>query len=61
MWEATVPVIGKIKAGTALIFDFGVTLIVLGLVIALLEGLGADELRGSTDNRLDSDEWEVTT
>jgi len=61
VWETTVPVIGKVKAGTALIFDLGVTSIVLGLIISLLDGLGADELRGSTDDRLDSDEWEVTT
>jgi len=33
--------------GTALIFDLGVTVIVLGLIVAVLDGLGADELRGS--------------
>lgn len=48
IWEATVPLLGKVKAGTALIFDLGVTLIVLGLVVSLLDGLGADELRGSS-------------
>jgi multicomponent Na+:H+ antiporter subunit A len=47
VWEATLPILGKVKAGTALIFDFGVTLIVLGLIVAVLDGLGADELRGS--------------
>ena len=35
------------KAGTALLFDLGVTLIVLGLIVAVLDGLGADELPGS--------------
>ena len=42
--ETTVPVLGKIKTGTALIFDAGVTLIVVGLVAAVLEALGATEL-----------------
>lgn len=39
--DTTLPVLGKVKGGSALIFDFGVTLIVVGLVIAILEGLGA--------------------
>ena len=47
IWETTLPVLGKVKAGTALIFDLGVTLIVLGLIVAVLDGLGADELPGS--------------
>lgn len=47
VWETTLPILGKVKAGTALIFDLGVTLIVLGLIVAVLDGLGADELRGS--------------
>lgn len=34
------PVLGKVKSGTALPFDIGVTLIVVGLVAALLDGLG---------------------
>lgn len=42
--EFDVPVLGKIKSGTALLFDAGVTLIVVGLVVAVLNGLGADEL-----------------
>ncbi len=44
--EVTLPVLGKIKAGTALLFDAGVTLIVAGLVVAVLDGLGASELAG---------------
>ena len=40
-FDATLPVLGKVKAGSALVFDFGVTLIVVGLVVAILEGLGA--------------------
>jgi multicomponent Na+:H+ antiporter subunit A len=42
--DGTVPVLGKIKSGTALAFDAGVTLIVVGLVVAVLDGLGATEL-----------------
>ena len=50
VWETTLPILGKVKAGTALIFDLGVTLIVLGLIVAVLDGLGADELPGSDDS-----------
>jgi multicomponent Na+:H+ antiporter subunit A len=39
--DTTLPVLGKVKGGSALVFDLGVTLIVVGLVIAILEGLGA--------------------
>jgi multicomponent Na+:H+ antiporter subunit A len=46
--EATVPILGKIKSGSAAVFDVGVVLIVVGLVIAVLDGLGADEL-GAAD------------
>lgn len=42
--DGTVPLLGKIKSGSALVFDAGVTLIVVGLVVAVLEGLGATEL-----------------
>jgi multicomponent Na+:H+ antiporter subunit A len=47
IWETTLPVLEKVKVGTALVFDLGVTLIVLGLIVAVLDGLGADELPGS--------------
>lgn len=40
----TVPLLGKIKSGSALIFDIGVTAIVVGLLIALLDGLSAASL-----------------
>lgn len=49
VWETTVPILGKVKTGTALIFDLGVTVIVVGLIVAVLDGLGADQLRGSDD------------
>jgi multisubunit Na+/H+ antiporter MnhB subunit len=39
-----VPLLGKIKSGSALPFDIGVTAIVVGLVIALLDGLSATAL-----------------
>lgn len=47
-WDA--PLLGTIKSGSALIFDLGVVAIVVGMVIALLDGLGATELvdRGRT-------------
>ena len=47
--EATIPLLGKIKSGTALLLDAGVTLIVVGLVMAVLEGLGATELATQVD------------
>ncbi|MCX5041920.1 Na+/H+ antiporter subunit A [Aldersonia sp. NBC_00410] len=39
--EATLPLIGDIKLVTALFFDFGVYLIVVGLVLDVLRSLGA--------------------
>ncbi len=36
-----VPVLGKVKSGSALPFDIGVAAIVVGLVLALLDGLAA--------------------
>jgi multisubunit Na+/H+ antiporter MnhB subunit len=44
--DVTVPVLGKIKSGSAAVFDLGVTLIVVGLMLAVLEGVDASELRG---------------
>ena len=44
--ETTLPLLGKVKSGTALLFDLGVTAIVVGLVVALLEGFGAEQLAG---------------
>lgn len=41
VWETTLPVLGKVKAGTALIFDVGVVLVVVGLILAMLDALGA--------------------
>lgn len=47
--SATLPLLGKVKTGSALPFDIGVTAIVVGLVIALLDGLAATELDGEPD------------
>lgn len=44
--ETTLPLLGKVKSGSALLFDLGVTAIVVGLVTALLEGFGAEQLAG---------------
>jgi multisubunit Na+/H+ antiporter MnhB subunit len=38
------PVLGKVKSGTAAIFDLGVTFIVVGLIFAVLDGLGATRM-----------------
>lgn len=38
------PLLGKVKTGSALPFDVGVTAVVVGLTIALLHGLGAANL-----------------
>ena len=42
--SADLPIFGKIKSGSALPFDIGVTAIVVGLVVALLDGLSASSL-----------------
>lgn len=42
--DATLPILGTIKTGTALLFDAGVALVVVGLVAAVLDGLGATEI-----------------
>jgi multicomponent Na+:H+ antiporter subunit A len=52
--EREVPILGKVKSGTAAVFDLGVTLIVVGLVFAVLDGLGAtrmDRPGSPTDRR----------
>ena len=41
-WD--VPLLGKVKAGSALLFDVGVVSIVVGVVVALLVGLDATSL-----------------
>jgi multisubunit Na+/H+ antiporter MnhB subunit len=41
-WDA--PILGTVKSGSALLFDLGVVAIVVGLVVALLDGLDAVSL-----------------
>ncbi|MEO1061375.1 MAG: MnhB domain-containing protein [Actinomycetota bacterium] len=41
--EETFPVLGTVKSGSALPFDIGVTLIVVGMVIAVLDGFGVTD------------------
>lgn len=53
--EGEFPLLGKVKVGSALVFDLGVTLIVLGLLIAVLEALGAHELDGDHNDKFDGD------
>ena len=44
VFSGELPVIGKVKSGSALPFDIGVTAIVVGLVVALLDGMSASSL-----------------
>ncbi|MEM7325141.1 MAG: MnhB domain-containing protein [Actinomycetota bacterium] len=46
-----VPILGTIKTGSALPFDLGVTAIVVGLVVSLLDGLSATTLAGPPGSR----------
>ncbi len=39
-----VPLLGKVKSGSALIFDLGVVAVVVGLVVAVLDGFEATSL-----------------
>jgi multisubunit Na+/H+ antiporter MnhB subunit len=39
--KVTVPVIGEVKTTTALFFDIGVYLVVIGTIVAILDSLGA--------------------
>lgn len=43
--ELDVPVLGTVKGGSALPFDIAVATIVVGLVVALLDGLAASGIR----------------
>lgn len=41
-WEATWPLVGHVEFGTSTIFDIGVYLVVIGLVLDVLRSLGAE-------------------
>ena len=42
--DREIELLGKVKSGSALVFDAGVTAVVLGLVVAVIDGLGAGAL-----------------
>lgn len=44
IFTQTIPLLGKVKTGSALPFDIGVAAVVVGLVISLLDGLDAAAL-----------------
>lgn len=44
--SAELPLLGKVKTGSALPFDIGVTAIVVGLVVLVLQGLNAEQFAG---------------
>lgn len=43
--ETTLPLLDKVKSGSALLFDLGVTILVVGLIVAVLEALDVSDLR----------------
>ena len=49
--EGEFPVLGKVKVGSALLFDLGVAMIVVGLVAAVLVALEAADLARSAGAR----------
>lgn len=62
--ERELPLLGKVKSGTAAVFDLGVTLIVVGLVFAVLDGLGAtrmDRPGSATERRTESSGREASS
>lgn len=51
--EVDLPVLGTVKGGSALPFDIAVAAIVVGLVVALLDGLAATGGLGSDDRPME--------
>ena len=43
VFSGDLPLFGPVKSGSALVFDIGVTAIVIGLIAALLDGLAAED------------------
>ncbi len=50
--EVELPLLDKVKSGSALPFDIGVTAIVIGLIAALVEGLSGSSPVSSTEGEL---------
>jgi len=42
--DAKLPILGKVKSGSAAVFDLGVVAVVVGLFVAVFDGLGAEDL-----------------
>jgi len=53
VWQWDLPVLGKVKWGTALLFDLGVTSIVVGLIAVVVDGLDADPENPRRDSQGD--------
>ena len=52
LWSFELPVLGRVKTGTALPFDVGVSVVVVGLAAAIIDGLSgpySDGLHSPTD------------
>ena len=50
-WEAELPVLGHVEFVTSTIFDVGVYLVVIGLVLDVLRSLGAEVDRQAQEAR----------
>src|SRR5690606_1677539 len=50
-WEWELPILGKMEFVTSTIFDIGVYLVVIGLVLDVLRSLGAEVDRQSLEQR----------
>lgn len=55
VYSLKVPALGTVKSGSAFVFDLGVTAIVLGLVLAVLDGLGVTDLANAPAQQRRSD------
>ena len=51
-WEAEIPVLGHVEFVTSTIFDIGVYLVVIGLVLDVLRSLGAEVDRQLQEKRM---------
>lgn len=52
-FETEVPLLGTISIGTSTLFDIGVYLVVVGLVLDILRSLGAEVDRQQEENELE--------
>ncbi|PZQ89580.1 MAG: Na+/H+ antiporter subunit A [Leifsonia xyli] len=52
-WEAELPILGHVELVTSTIFDIGVYLVVIGLVLDVLRSLGAEVDRQAKDRHLE--------